>query len=86
MVTYGAGSWAKPQLNCGPLSVFKSVEAAKSFMNDYFLSSRLEIWKCEYIRSHYTKLWTPFRRSPPQLVPVGTVLADKVKLIEKVYG
>lgn len=84
-VIYELDRWVKPQRNCGPLSVFESVETAMTFMKDFFgLHDNLQVWKCEYTRSHYTKVWTPFRRNPFRQFPTGTILADEVKLIEKI--
>jgi len=89
-VVYEAGSWVKPQVNCGPLSVFESIETAKKFMVDHFgQRDKLQLWKCEYVRSYSTKMWTPFRRFYSAILPKGTKLADKVKLIEEIntcYG
>ena len=58
-IKYKPNEWATPLKGCGPLGVFKTLEAAKEFISscneevEYLLKiGWIEIWECE------AKLWS----------------------------
>jgi hypothetical protein len=72
-----------PNIGCGPLAVFKTFESAKKFLRLFNFRS-IEIWKCKYSPSEETYLRDPLGETSIKRCPEGTVLADSIRLIERV--
>ena len=69
--------------SCGPLAVFDDLKSAKYFCTDSDI-----IFKCSYVPSSDNRLWVDyFDRSISKVVglPPGTVFADSVVLLERVW-
>jgi hypothetical protein len=75
-VRYGQ-FWAKPNDGCGPLCVFRNIP-------DITVTLGEEIWSCEYEPSKYGAVWRPGSTRELHELLDGTVLADRVRLIEMV--
>lgn len=85
-VYYKLHEWVYPIGGDGPLCVFKTFLDAHQFLLDYTDGSFV-IMVCDYEPSALTSVWNsqnPFVRDLEQL-PVGTVLADRVKLVCLTY-
>ena len=88
-VRYGK-FWTRPPIGCGPLSVFKTKAAVEFFLVFEGATPEPDVhsFKCLYVKSAEDSIWRldgPFKlRSRRELFPIGTVLADAVKLLEKV--
>lgn len=86
--TYGIGLITKRSNHCGPLCVFETLKQAESFLLlESWEYSHLTIYECEIKKSKDTKVWhtsMPSRRSWVYDLPIGTVLADEVRLLKKV--
>jgi hypothetical protein len=93
-VVYRMGRWTKPRKECGPLALFASFERAVEFLTKLAGLPRgtRVIWECEYVP--YTApplpegvleklLWAG--RLYTWSVPKGTVRAEKVRLLRKVF-
>jgi hypothetical protein len=81
-VIYFVDKWVEPRMGNGPLAAFDTFEDAESFSVDTDM-----IFKCKYIPSKEKKLW--YRGVGGRLFakgdfPTGTVLADKVMLLEEI--
>jgi hypothetical protein len=84
-VEYIKDVWTSHHEDNGPLAVFSSADDALSFSDS--LEICCEIWKCEYEESAKQQLWMEWGNeyvTIPYVIPPGTVLADRVKLIERV--
>ncbi len=79
-VRYGIGFITERPYCCGPLAVFKKKEDAIRFRR---LPFGQHVFKCKYTKSKDDKLWNITRRVWFEL-PIGTVFADTVELIEEV--
>lgn len=85
-VVYKINKWTRPFPGCGPLAVFDSLELARPFA----LGSHL--FQCEYVQSAEYTLWYFDQNSEGRTIKIekmtpnlpGTVLADKVKLLEEI--
>ncbi len=74
---------------CGPMAVFDTLENLKEFLKCDWVSYSIKIhraYKCEYSPSKENRLWHRqfgmiYDRTN---LPQGTVLADSVRLLEKV--
>jgi hypothetical protein len=93
-VKYRKGRWTKPRKGCGPLAVFVSFKRAAEYLTNLagHPGGTRVIWECEYVP--YTAppqpegvieklLWAG--RLYTVSVPKGTVRAEKVRLLRKVY-
>jgi len=82
-IKYIRNVWVKPVKNCGPLCVFDNLEHAERF-NHYMLDS---IYECFYEptdpmrHSVYVENHSSYSLC---YLPIGTVLATKVKLTKRV--
>jgi len=85
VVNYFLGEWIEKPKKCGPLAVFDTIEHVNQFLWYGGGYNNQKIFKCKYIKSKETYLYTmrPFISSR-FILPKGTCLADKVKLIEQV--
>ena len=74
----------------GPLAVFKDLDSAKFFLVNAVSMIPLRIYKCEYVPSKEKYLRSVrrygFNRARRSLnkCPIGTVFANRVKLLEEV--
>lgn len=77
---YKSKSTFRPSF-CGPLCVFKTLKDAESFRDVLFQ----EIWKCRIRKSKEKWIWYNRKLSyiHKDCLPKGTILADKVTLLEK---
>ena len=86
IVRYNKKGWTHRPKDCGPLAVFKTVEDARQGF--VFSVNDLTIFKCEIKKSKDKTLWTLYMQwrdtMHPYDLPEGTMLADKVKLLEEV--
>ena len=76
----------KPMANCGPLALFKTLTAARNFASlhwNYTTTYKWLIYKCRYVKSGEKYLYTTTKEL--KILPTGTILAKKVKLIGKKY-
>lgn len=86
MVTYKKyGITGRPK-HCGPLAVFKTMEAARRFVRTIWGHSKhshnhIKIVKCLYKKSKDTSLWTDNLRCDCDF-PDGTAFADEVNCLE----
>ena len=91
-VYYRRGKKTIPRSNCGPLTVFRSRKAAKSFKNKmsrtfkinrcvYFVSKEKKVWVEQYIKTSLMSLYTMNKDCIPD--PKSVALADWVMLIPK---
>ncbi|KKM61867.1 hypothetical protein LCGC14_1527360 [marine sediment metagenome] len=84
-VKYKIGGWTKKPKKCGPLAIFDSFDAAVCFFEDYTLANR-KFYLCKYKESEekhlYLRIGDGFLRKFD--LPKGTILANKVKLIEEI--
>lgn len=92
-VIYRPGLWVGRRWRCGPLCVFDSWWTADEFARHEIFGRRYEIWRVQIKRSRSPGAWawrkprfqqSGFRHTRSSFPP-GTVLAHKVKLIERVY-
>lgn len=86
VVYYPLREWAEPQLNCGPLCVFRTLQDAQRwYCRAKFLPRNRRIFKCFFEESDETSTWEGrICKTKLDLLPHGTALADRVKLIEEV--
>ena len=93
IVRYVPGSWTVRPTGCGPLACFANLQDATEWLDDHerFVSSprHATLFACEYTKSRAKSLWLRDRYkhkwSRPLIgLPLGTVLADSVKLTLKV--
>lgn len=82
-VRYEVNKITRRPLGCGPLSVFDISRAAKSFAWELSKWYSLCVFRCNYLESQDTTLWTPHYSFDREELPGYTVLADKVKLLEE---
>jgi len=84
---YAKNTWTKRPENCGPLAVFNNIKTAVNFLindsRDGKIKIKYHIYKCYIHESKDTYLWDRDIQWHTRLPP-GTVLADKVKLLEEV--
>lgn len=96
VVVYRVNEWTERPSDCGPLAVFDTLENLMRFvtirgwlrivLNPLPDGIHLVIYTCEIEESKDEYLWTPGRL--PMVVnclPMGTVLADRVKLLEEFH-
>jgi hypothetical protein len=81
-VKYGIGEWVEPRMGNGPLAVFDNFKDAESFS----VMDADRIFRCKYIPSKEKKLWYGDcgEEWECRSFLLGTVLADKVMLLEEV--
>lgn len=81
VIFYKFEKWVDRPDECGPLAVFKYKKDAIDFVLRYSFEFDVDdfIVKCDYIRSTDTILWND-RKYTKKDLPVGTVLADRVKI------
>ena len=84
-IKYRINKWVKPLKNCGPLCVFKTKEDALNFVGTACLDF-YSIYECLYEPSEekgvYVEGWKEFKKTL-RVLPKGTALANRVKLIKK---
>lgn len=87
-VIYKKNKKIKSPVGCGPLAVFKTREAARSFLRANSIHATIvggwKIVKCVYIQSLEKYLWEHDRRQtyPKLMRPKGTDFADSVTCLE----
>lgn len=85
-VEYSIGHWTRPIKPHGSLCVFEDLESALEFLGS---SISLRIFKCEY-RPSKRWVYRKVKRGGNEwrlelcVVPVGTVFASSVKLLEEI--
>lgn len=79
-VEYKLQEFIKPQKRCGPLCVFNDIEFALSFAS----GTTSRVFECEYIPSKKSKVWDDRRKEDLTWLPLNTVLASAVKLLEEI--
>lgn len=81
-VEYKVGQWTKPNIGCGPLALFDTKTNAKNFF--LFTGPPGKIFPAEYIPTRKTclSIWKGTVTSK-SLLPPGTVLASKIRLMEE---
>lgn len=82
---YGIETETISREDCGPLCVFNTLETALAHRSYY--NKKLLVFKCNYIKSNRTEVYldrNPEYRLNIEKLPIGTVLSDKVILIEEV--
>ena len=85
VVYYPLWEWVAPQLNRGPLCVFRTLQDAQRWCCTVsFLPKNLRIFKCYFEESDETSIWGVTAKIELDRLPHGTALADRVKLIERV--
>lgn len=85
VVYYSLWEWVEPQPNRGPMCVFRTLEDAQRWCCTVsFLPKNLRIFKCYFEESDETSIWGQTIKTELDLLPHGTALADRVKLIEEV--
>lgn len=94
VVRYRQDRWTRPRKGCGPLAVFRRIKSAQKFRNSFQpLNQTWEIWECEYRKYQdplpseeggwrVKKLWVGSRFA--WVVPSGTALAEKVRIMRRV--
>jgi len=80
---YNIGGWTRRPNNCGPLALFDRLQDAEAFLDRESGEPRLTIFLCEYVESDEHQLYTEYGRA--HIVPYGTVFADEIKLIKRMY-
>ncbi len=82
--TYSYKKFIKPREGCGPFAVFKTKLAAR----EWYCSIDQKVVKCKYVESPEEDLYCPgtcryeIRRNYGfARLPLGTVLASRVKLV-----
>lgn len=76
---------------CGPITIFDCLEKARKYNRNFVMSpEHSHIFKAEYIKSEeklvyrYEKFHTTVFTLKNSDLPEGTVLADKIRLVEEV--
>ncbi len=87
-IEYKVNEWVYPKIGNGPLAVFDNFENARIFQDDRFYRHH-KIFSCLFIPNYYQdRLW--FKSITIKgslrlgLLPVGTVLASQIILIEEI--
>jgi hypothetical protein len=84
---YKIGKWTGRRRGCGPLGTFKRLKNAKEFI--YECAPNSTIYKCYIKISKYKNFWYTMEKtnycvnSDSSTLPRGTILADKVMLLNK---
>jgi len=81
-VQYYVGKWVKRPKDQGPLALFNTLDTAKIFLTHWKIGSC--IYECQYEGSEDEILWWNNIEVVDNL-PLGTVLADKIKLVKKAF-
>lgn len=85
VVYYPLWEWVAPQLNRGPLCVFRTLEDAQRWYGrEKLLPRNRRIFKCYFEESDEASIWGVTAKIELDRLPHGTALADRVKLIERV--
>lgn len=79
--------------DCGPLALFSRIEAALNFKRDMDLGTFNEenhVFECEYTPSKDNLLWmvtdySELRELSVEKLPPGTIFADSITLLKRVY-
>jgi hypothetical protein len=97
---YHPGKWRKPLIPNSKLYVFESLDAAKRFAERRASSNRCQIWSCKikpsnecpskadcpFTANEIKRFWAnPRTSATADIAPAGTVFADAVMILEKVY-
>jgi hypothetical protein len=95
-VEYKVGEWVEPRDGCGPLAVFETLEDAREFLAGPYKHVESCTFKCKYeqslqqeMRCYSIYFLDPFQRGYLEQcmtlfsAPEGSVLADKVMLLEE---
>lgn len=84
-VIYKIGKTSKRSHACGPLAVFSNLRNAKRFMSSLNLFESYSILRCDIIKSKESTLWTSSGRKRDRCFPDGTVFAETVTPLKRVY-
>lgn len=83
-VIYEVGKITRPKKGCGPLCVFGTEAAALEFWPTDDQDDDQAIYPCLYMKSRHRKAWDGSGyKVGLESFPVGTVLADAVKLLPR---
>ena len=94
-VNYLPGHWAEPHNRCGPLAVFTRLISALNFRDENFFTTTMQrdisLWTCEYVPATGMEMWIPSvafndsrRVRSLNYAPIGTRLAEKVRVLEEI--
>lgn len=84
-IEYKINVFVYPTNGDGPLAVFDTFRNAKNFLGG-LSKVPLKIFKCKYTKSEENHLWFMNNKYKftKKTLPIGTICADKVMLIEKI--
>ncbi len=84
---YKLNEFTYPKKGNGPLAVFDTLDSAKNFLKEINTKGFI-LYKCKYTKSENNYLWFVEKSLREKFcrkdLPIGTICADKVMLIEKV--
>jgi len=84
VVEYKINVWTYQPKDCGPLAVFRTQCGVDDFKtHNRSLDTNSQVFLCEYEESNEEKLYTEDHHRF-NMLPQGTELATKVKLIKKI--
>jgi hypothetical protein len=83
-IFYTPGKWVQACPGCGPLCVFPKREDAMAFLANR-MREEYVLWMCEYNPSIARRVWIAGKQEARfNELPLGTALANGVKLLRKV--
>jgi len=85
-IWYKFNVWVSKKFLCGPLAIFGNIEDSKEWVKKLGFPRHFKIIKCKYFKSKETYLYhkTYSIRMHIDDAPKGTILADKVMLLEEI--
>lgn len=86
---YKLNEWTKPYEHAGPLCVFNNIDDMWEFMSNFEGAGYMQIYTCLYEPSDAFSVWhkeyeDTRREMGIRLLPKGTILADRVKVLDYV--
>ena len=82
-----------PIKSCGPLTCFRTREAARYFKRSMRRGAELQIWECDFVESEKDSVWVPGCVTPKWILVYRNshllddrtcVLADRIRLLRRV--
>ena len=84
-VSYEINTWTYQPHGCGPLAVFERLSDVDNFIgHNITLMGTNETFLCEYEESREKELYDDKGNKFTYILPHGTALATRVKLIKKI--
>lgn len=90
IVVYKKKKWIERPKKCGPLAVFDSIESAETFLDTVGFIKRI-LFYCKYKPSKENILYSPYwhwskerKIKQKKRLPIGTKLANKVKILKEI--